>query len=415
MENPTALEEKRSRLLRTAGQYVDTALREGRSLRPGEDAEVTSIELKISEIDRTLGRYVSLNRDGGEPGMIFTRCVRACAGHRSLNAAVHNATVRRWPDVARALSASIATAGGFAVPQGYSDDVIAALRPLVSVRRLNPIVVPMDHGNLYWPRINTGGSVGYVHENTVIGATQEQFGAVNLTAKKAAAIAPISNTLLRSSSPAADVIVKADLVAALSSTEDYYLLRGDGTNDTPRGLRNWAPAANVFTAPALAGASLGYGDVTSIDLSLSQLELALMGASVKMIRPGWVLSPRTALALKSLRTSAGVRAFPEMADGMLKGYPYATSTNVPVNLTATPAGGSQSTSCSEIIFADFGYVVIGEFPVIIDASGQGAYTDGTGAVVSAFSQDQTIIRVVLQSDIGMRRDEAVAILTAVPY
>ena len=73
MESPTALEEKRSRLLNTAGQYVDTALREGRALRPGEDAEVSAIEMKIREIDRTLGRYISLNRDGGESGMVFAR------------------------------------------------------------------------------------------------------------------------------------------------------------------------------------------------------------------------------------------------------------------------------------------------------------------------------------------------------
>src|ERR1035441_2203118 len=137
MESPTALEEKRSRLLHTAGQYVDTALREGRAMRAGEDAECTAIELKIGEIDRTLGRYISLNRDGGEPGMAFVRCVRASTGKRNLEAAVQNATARRWPDVARALSASVATGGGFAVPQGYSDDVIAALRPLVSVRRLD--------------------------------------------------------------------------------------------------------------------------------------------------------------------------------------------------------------------------------------------------------------------------------------
>ena len=347
--------------------------------------------------------------------MAFVRCVRASTGKRNLEAAVQNATARRWPDVARALSASVATGGGFAVPQGYSDDVIAALRPLVSVRKLNPIVVPMGNGNLYWPRINTGATVAYIGENTVISPTQEQFGAVNLMARKLAALTPISNSLLRSSSPAADVIVKTDLVAALSSTEDYYLLRGDGTNNTPRGLRGWVPTANVFTAPALSGSILGAADVASVDSSLSQLELALVAAGVKMIRPGWILSPRTALNLKSLRTTSGARAFPEMTkDGMLKGYPFAVSANVPTTLTATPSGGSQITTASEIYFADFGYVVIGEFPVIIDASGQGTYTDG-GSTISAFSQDTTIIRVVLESDIGMRRAEAAAVLTAVAY
>jgi HK97 family phage major capsid protein len=370
--------------------------------------------MKIGEIDRTLGRYISLNRDGAEPGMVFVRCVRAALGHRNLDAAIQNATSRRWPDVARALSVSVASAGGFAIPQGYSDDFIQALRPLVSVRRLNPIVVPMGNGNLYWARINTGGTVGYIGENTIINPTQEQFGAVTLMARKMAAITPVSNTLLRSSSPAVDVIVKTDLIAALSSTEDFFFLRGDGTNNTPRGIRNWAPPANVFTAPALAGSSLGATDVATVDNSLSQLELALVAAGVKMIRPGWILSPRTALNLKSLRASSGMRAFPEMKDGMLKGYPFAVSANAPTDLTATPLGGSQITTASEVILCDFSYCVIGEFPLAIDVSGQGTYTDG-GSTISAFSQDNSLVRVVLQSDIGMRRDEAVAVLTAVAY
>jgi HK97 family phage major capsid protein len=113
--------------------------------------------------------------------------------------------------------------------------------------------------------------------------------------------------------------------------------------------------------------------------------------------------------LKSLRNKAsGVRAFPEMKDGLLKGHPYAQSTNMPVNLGA---GGN----LSEIVFADFGYVVLGEFEVIIDSTSQGSYVDAGGATVSAFSQDQTVVRLILQSDIGMRRDEAITVLTGVSY
>jgi hypothetical protein len=59
--------------------------------------------------------------------------------------------------------------------------------------------------------------------------------------------------------------------------------------------------------------------------------------------------------------------------------------------------------------------VLGEAGLVIDVSGQGAYTDSNGSMVSAFSQDNSLVRVVLQSDIGMRRDEAVAVLTAVVY
>lgn len=405
MESPTALEQKRSNLRRTAIGYIDRALRESRTLRPGEDAELTAIELKIDEIDRTLGRYTRLNSDD-RPGATFVRCLFAMAGRRSVQEGVEYATVRRWPEVARALSASVSTAGGFAVPQGYQSDVIQALRPLVSVRRLNPTTVLLaDSGNLYWPKINIGASVGYVHENSKITATQEQFGAVTLTARKLAALVPISNTLLRSSSPSATLMVEQDVLAALSSAEDAALLRGDGTQDTPKGLRNWVLPANVFTAQALAGADT---DIAKIDGDLSKLEAALINASVKLIRPGWIMSPRTANFLKSLRNSAsGMRAFPEMTkNGTLKGYPYAQTANMPVNLGT----GTQT----EIMLVDMGYVVVGEAPVIINAAGSGAYFDGTNTV-SAFAMDQTVVRVILQSDIGMRRAEACAVLTEVNY
>jgi HK97 family phage major capsid protein len=337
--------------------------------------------------------------------MVFARMVRAAAGHRNLNAAIQNATVRRWPDVARALSASVATAGGFAVPQGYMAGVIAALYPLVSVRRLGPIVVPMGSGNLYWPRLNVGSAAGYIGENATVGATQPQFAAVSLAAKKTAGLIAISNSLLRSSSPAADVIIREDMLASLSSAEDFCLLRGDGTENTPRGIRNWVLPGNVFQAHALAGTD---ADIETIDGDLTSLEMALANANVKPIKPGWILSPRTATFLKAKRCSAsGVRAFPEMKDGLLKGYPFAQSTNMPVNLGAG--------SGTEILLADFGYVVLGEFETVIDSASNGSYVNSGGATVSAFSQDQTVVRVILQSDIGMRRDEAVACLTGVSY
>ena len=414
--NVSQLEEKRARFKRSAISIVDRAIREVRPLRPAEEADVDGLEAKLGAIDRTLGRHSKYNSDDSVAPGTFVHCMISLLGSRgNREIALERAEARGWPDAVRALSAGVATAGGFAVPMGFVSDVIQALRASVSVRKLGPTLIPMSSGNLFWPRVNVGGSVGYIHEGAVISASQETFGAVSLMARKLAALTPISNSLLRSSSPAADVIVKEDLVAALSATEDMALLRGDGANDTPKGIRNWAPLANVFTAPALSGTILGSADVASVDASLSQLELALVSAGIRMTRPGWILSPRTALNLKSLRGTSGERAFPELTAGMLRGYPVAISSNQPINLVATPSGGSQSASCSEIVLCDFSYVVLGEAGLVIDVSGQGTYTDSNGSMVSAFSQDSSLVRVVLQSDIGMRRDEAVAVLTAVAY
>jgi HK97 family phage major capsid protein len=403
LENPNVLEQKRSNLARTAGAILDRAIREGRALRPGEDAEVTSLEMKIESINRTLGIYTRLNEDTQEPGQAFVRCVRSLAGRRNLDEAVMYATGRRWPETARALAASVATSGGFAVPQGYSGEVIESLKPLVAVRKLNPVTVSLKHGNYFSPRIAASSTVGYSQENTTIPATQPQFRALQLSARKMVALVPISNVLLRNSDPSADLIIRDDLTAVVSSVEDYYFIRGDGTQDTPRGLRYWAlDSSNVFASSGTT--------IADIESDLSTMESALVNANVRMLRPGWIMSPRTELYLRSLRdpSTTAIRAFPEMTThGTLKGKPYATSTNVPINL----GGGSQT----EIYLADFADVVIGENPLIIDGSGAGLYTDSGNNTVSAFAQDQTLVRVISQHDLGMRHMQSVAVLTGVGY
>jgi HK97 family phage major capsid protein len=401
--NFTGLEEKRSALIRSGQGILDRCLRENRAMRPAESVDLEGIESKLSEIDKTIGKASVFGRDNGEPGATFIRsAVALAANNGNLEAAARHAAVR-YPgdrDLSRALSASVATGGGYAIPQGYSDEIIAALRPLSSVRRLGPTIVPMPSGSLVWPKITTGASVPYVSEGAQLSESDPAFGALVLSAKKMSCFVPISNSLLRYASPAADQIVRADLVAAVAATEDYNFLRGDGTANTPRGLRNWALTSNVV---GFSGSS----DIPTIDTALASLESLLTGANVPMQKPGWILSPRTAGFLRSLRSTTGVRAFPEMNDGLLKGWPYAVSSNVQVNLGT----GSQT----EIYLCDFSDCVIGEFPLVIDAGNSANYKDPSGSTISAFAQDQTLIRVVCQSDIGLRHRESLAILTAVPF
>ena len=77
-----------------------------------------------------------------------------------------------------------------------------------------------------------------------------------------------------------------------------------------------------------------------------------------------------------------------------------------------PTGGSNE---SELYFADFYEVALGETSnLIIDASGSAAYHDGSN-VVAAFSKDETVIRAIIEHDLGMRQDEALAVLTGVKW
>jgi len=400
LENSTAtLETKRSALIRTGQAILDRAIRENRALRPAEDVDLGGVEQKIADIDRTLGRVNVFNRNEGQPGATFIRCVRYLAGgHGGLDGAAKVASGQRDMDAVRALSASVAVSGGFAVPQGYSGEVIEALRPLVAVRKLGPVIVPAPNGNLTWPKINSGATVGYVPEGSVP-ITQPAFVGLNLMARKTAAMVPVSNTWIRSASPAGDFIIKQDLIAAVAAAEDAAFLKGTGGANAPTGIRNWAPASNLI---ASTGAS-----IAQIEADLTSAEYALTGASVLMTRPGWVLSPRTAAALRSLRNATNsVRIFPEMLKGELKGYPFAVSANQTISATGT----------TEILLADFGEIVLAEYGLILDAaSAGGTYTDAQSNVIQAFQADQTLIRVASMADIGVRHQSAVAVITGVTY
>jgi hypothetical protein len=92
---------------------------------------------------------------------------------------------------------------------------------------------------------------------------------------------------------------------------------------------------------------------------------------------------------------------------MLRGFPYAATTNVPTNIGT----GSQSL----ILFADFADVLLAEAELVIDASTQSTYVDGNGNTISAFSQDQSVLRLISQTDLGMRNAASVAMLTGVSW
>ena len=397
--SPATLETKRSTLIRTGQGILDRAIRESRALRPAEDLDLSGIEDKIGDIDRTLDRFTHFNRNQGDGAMTFVRCAMALAAQRGdLEAAARHATLRQQPDVVRALNASIATGGGFAIPQGWAGEVISQLRPLVAVRRLNPVIVPAPNGNLTWPRIGAGATVGYVPEGSVP-VTQPAFQALNLMARKTAALVPVSNSFLRYASPAGEFIVRQDIIAATAAIEDFNFLRGDGTVNTPRGVRNWAPAANLIPSTGST-----YEEISE---DLASVEYALTGANVPMTSPGWVLNPRTAATLRNLRNATtSVRLFPEMLKGELNGFPFATSNNQTLASDGT----------TEILLADFGQVVISEYGLILDvARSGGTYTDADNNVIQAFQQDQSLIRVISAADIGLRHDAAVAVITGVTY
>lgn len=335
-----------------------------------------------------------------DKGIRAARVLRCLAGSKGdpMRAAM---AYEKWygaDTISKALAATDATAGGFLLQDDVALEVIEYLRPMSVVQKMNPVVVPLDSGTLRMPKVTGGASAGYIAENNNISMTGQTFGQVQLTAKKLAAFVPISNDLIRRASQSADAVVRDDLAAALAQRGDLAFIRGDGTAGAPKGLRYWAPSANVLTMTTTV--SLAH---TTTDLGL--LMLALMGNNVRMLRPGWLFAPRTYVYLTTVRDGNGNFAFrDEMMQGRLWGYPYGVTTQIPITLAVTATGET------EVYFADFADVVIGEATtLLVDASSEAGYYDGS-AQQSAFTLDQTVIRAILEHDLVVRHAESVAVI-----
>lgn len=308
------------------------------------------------------------------------------------------------PEIAMALSTVTPGAGGVLVPQSFSSEVIELLRPKSVVRKLGAISLPFQNGTLTQPRIKGGAVVGYIGSEEDIPSTGMEFDDLKLSAKKLAALVPISNDLLAYSgtNPNVDRLVVNDLTSAVGLAEDLSFIRGPGTGNLPKGLRFWAPAFNVFAAPAAV-------TLEAVEFALSALILRLENANSNMISPGFIMAPRTKRWLGALRDGNGAKAYPELDQNMLKGFPVGTTTQVPINLGA---GGD----ASEIHFADFADCFIGEDDaMVIDFSKEATYKDSGGNVVSAFQRDQTLVRVIAKHDFGPRHVESVAVMTDVKW
>lgn len=314
------------------------------------------------------------------------------------------AVLDKWGDkeLAKAMAASSAADGGHLIPSQLSTDIIELLRPASIVRRLGPNSVPMPNGSIRIPKVGSGSSAAYQGENANIAASQLALGQVIMTFKKLTALVPASNDLLRYAGPGAvnaDALIRDDVVRAIAQRESQAFLRDDGTASTPKGIKAWAPAANLHNS---AGTTLA-----NMVTDLSTAILDLMNANIPEGRWVWMLNPRSYMSLYTVQNTNGFFVFrDEMSRGMLWGFPFAFTTQLP---------GSGSTG--EYYLVNMADAMIGEaMNLIVDVSMEASYIDATsGSLVSAYSLDQSIVRAITEHDFAMRRAESVSVIQALSY
>lgn len=286
----------------------------------------------------------------------------------------------------KALAASVPTDGGFLIPEQYAEEVIPLLRSKAVFRSMGARPLPLQGGNLNIPRMLGGATSYYIGENQNTKLSQPSFGNLRLSSKKLVTMVPISNDLIRSTSAEADRMIRDDMIKSMALAEDYAAMYGKGTEYTPRG---------VFYTDGIEKKKLSAAPDSD---NLGDFVGTLMSKNIDWNNVGWIFNGRVWNKLYHLKTTTGAYLHrDELNAGRFLGFPYKVTNQI------ASTGTNLST---DIFFGDFAEFIIGEeMGLEMMASTEATYQDG-GELVSAFSRDQTVIKVTAKHDFGVRHPEA---------
>ena len=335
-----------------------------------------------------------------EAGILFARAVKCMAlGKGDMERSLKIAQTQMYPEdktlhaALKAMSVGTPSEGGFLVDEQYSNDLIPLLRSKTAVLELGARIVPMPSGNMNLAKVTSGTTSYYQGENQDATKSQMALGNIKMSSKKLVTLVPISNDLIRCASPAADTMVRDDIVTQMRLKIDYTAMYGLGTVYTPTGIRYAMATANISVSTSAVTAD-DIGSIIGI----------LMGNNTPMLNLGWIFSGQMWTALYNLKTTTNQYQFrDEMNRGMLNNHPFRVSNQM------STADNTAAATTSAIIFGDFSEFLFGEeMGFEVSTSTEASWYDGT-QLQSAFSLDQTVIRVIAKHDMALRHKESFVI------
>lgn len=306
----------------------------------------------------------------------------------------------------KAFTSGLLTDGGSLVPQNFASEVIELLRKKTVIRRAGYRQVPLANDNLSIGRQSSASSASYDGEGVAITPSKPGTDMVQLSAKKLRSLVVISNDLIRNASISAEEFVRADMLAVMALREDLAFIRGDGTSNTPRGLRFETAAGNVFAQTA---ASPKAPTIAEVATELNKLFFKLETNDVDAVGPRLIISPRTKFYLASLRDGLNNPVYEaEIGRGTLRGVPFFTTNQIPENLGGT-------TDESEIYYYETDCLMIGDaMSMELTVVPNGTYEE-SGSTKSGLSRDETVMRVISKHDSRLRHNVAAAVVTGVRW
>ena len=288
--------------------------------------------------------------------------------------------------------------------QEYAGDFIEYLRPRTIIGRFGQGGIPALTNLPFNVRVHaqtSGGSASWVGEGKAKPLTSYDFETVNFGYAKVAAIAVLTDELIRFSNPRADALVRDALANSVIERLDVDFIdpqKAEVGGVSPASITNGiTPVASTGVPDDDAAAALG----------------AFIAADITPTGGVWLMSGVTALALSQRKNALGQKEYPEMTmlGGTFQGLPVVVSQYVGNQLILVNA--------SDVYLADDGGVAVDmsrEASLEMESAPTGDSLTGAGVqMVSMFQTNSVAVRAERWINWKRRRNGAVAVISGVNY
>lgn len=445
-EQIKSFEAKRAALAASLDEVMSKAAEEGRTLDAEEEESYDNTSAEIKSVDAHLKRLRDMESNlastakpvskaaGGEfttvktnaPGIIrveqnlekgiaFARFAKALAAANGSRSEALEIARKQYPDDAKlhhvlkaAVGAGTTTdpqwAGALVEYQEYANDFVEFLRPQTIIGRFGQGGIPALRQvpfNIRIPAQTSGGSASWVGQGKAKPLTKFDFESITFSFAKVAAIAVLTDELIRFSNPAADALVRnalAEAVIARLDTDFISPSKAEVANVSPASITNGITAVPSTGNPD-DDAAAAFG--------------VFVAANLQPNGAVWLMSSTTALALSMRKNALGQKEYPEMTllGGTFQGLPVIVSQYVGNQLVLVNA--------PDIYLADDGGVAVdmsreASLEMESDPTGDSITPTGT-ELVSMFQTNSVAIRAERWINWKRRRTAAVAVISGVNY
>lgn len=276
--------------------------------------------------------------------------------------------------------------GGELIIEEYAAGFLDQLWDATVLDKLGVRFLPTQTGNLTISKIVEGLSAGYIGEGGTIDTSTLKFGHIRLSVKKAMALVPISNDLIRYANLNAEALVVDQIIREFAQLMDLTFLYGKGGVFEPQGIIT-TPDIQKMDGTPKATRDLGFKMVNMLGKENHSLEDL-----------HWVMGWETYEALQLEKTDGGAYVNTDLANGTFVGYPFH------VNQKIKKDGDKEDlllVKASEITGIQGLNLTI--------SNSQEATIQTKDGMLSTFGQDYTLVRAIIENDFRLNYPSAAVV------